>query len=104
MPRLNSGSELFKYLNSVKKYVISGAGVNTTTTEAITVGMLDTDVVSSTGGLANDFILISGDGGVELAAITSVTATNIVWTRPLAIAQSNGADVDEAQRDRKSVV
>lgn len=96
MPRLNSGSELFKYLNSVKKYVVAGSGANTTTTEAITVGMLDTDVAAITGGAAGDYVLISGDGGVELTKISSAAGTNFVWDRPLAIAQSSGADVDEA--------
>lgn len=97
MPRLNSIDEVFQYLTTLKKYVEkTGTHGSTTTTEAITVDMADTDVTANTNFVANDEVLISGDGGVEIAKIGTSAATNFIWTTPLQIAQSSGATVVEA--------
>ena len=48
MPRLNSGNELLKYLTTVYKYTAKSGGASTTTAEAITVDMADTDLTSGT--------------------------------------------------------
>lgn len=97
MPRLNNGNELFKYLTQVTKYTPkSGTAGSTTTTEAITVDMADTDVASESNFAANDFVFIDGSGGTELVEVASASTGNLVWTWPLVIAQNSGATVVEA--------
>lgn len=95
MPRSNSGGELLQYLTSVLKYTIKPAGASTLTSEAVTVDMADTDVVSITGVAAADVLTVSGSGGMELMEVTSAASANIVWKNPLQVAQNSGAAVVE---------
>jgi hypothetical protein len=97
MPRTNNGNELFKYLTTVTKFTLAtGTPGDTTTSEAITVDMADTDVASETNFSANDYVFIDGSGGTELAQVATPTAGNLAWTWPLLIAQNSGATVKEA--------
>lgn len=100
MPRQNSIDEVFQYLTSFKKYVEStGTHGSTTASEAITQDMAATNIASSTNFAGTEYVLISGDGGVEIAKMASIDAgppIDVTWTRPLAIAQSSGATVVEA--------
>lgn len=95
MPRLNSGNELLKYLTTVYKYTAKSGGASTTTAEAITVDMADTDLTSGTGVANGDFLCIDGSGGVELMQVATVATANMTWTWPLQIAQNSGATVTE---------
>jgi hypothetical protein len=97
MPRNN---DLFRYLNSVKKYtIVTATPGDTTTTEAIvgyTVGTeTSVDVVASTNFTAADPVMIIGTGGVELATI-GTPATTMPVTRPLLVPQASGARMVEA--------
>jgi hypothetical protein len=97
MPRLNSIDEVFQYLTKWEKIVEkTGTHGSTTTTEAITADMADTDVTANTNFVANDYVLISGSGGVEVSKIGTSAATNFIWDRPIQIAQDSGAAVVEA--------
>lgn len=101
MPRLNSGNELLKYLTTVYKYTQKSGGASTTTAEAVTVDMADTDVSAITGISGGDFMFVDGSGGVELMEVTSASSgppANVVWKWPLQIAQNSGASVVEAQQ------
>lgn len=99
MPRTNSIDEVFQYLTTMYKFVeATGTHGSTTTTEAITADMADTDIVSNSNIANGDFILISGSGGVEISAVGTTGATNLTWDRPLQIAQDSGALVVEATR------
>src|SRR3990167_8908077 len=100
MPRLNSIDEVFQYLNTWYKFVeTTGTHGSTTTAEAITADMADTDVTAATNFTNADHILISGSGGVEISNVATITTpgppVNFAWDRPVQIAQDNGATVVE---------
>lgn len=96
MPRLGTGSELFKYLNSVKKYTIqTSSGGDTTTTEAIVAGDTAFDVTATTNFTTGDYAMVDGSGGTELVKLGTVASTMPV-TRPMIIAQNTGARLVEA--------
>jgi hypothetical protein len=100
MPRTNSGSELFQYLNTFYKFVIHPTTPgDTTTTSAIVQGDSTVDITATTNFADTDFVMIDGDAGVEITQIdgTPVT-TNCPVDRPLLLAQSSGARFVEAQR------
>lgn len=97
MPRLGTGSELFKYLNSVKKYTIqTSSGGDTTTTEAIVAGVSDVDVVAATNFSNGNYAMVDGSGGTELVTLGTVATTPMPVTRPFVIAQATGARLVEA--------
>lgn len=91
MPRLGTGSELFKYLTSVTKYVVTTSGGDTTTAEAIVVDAEDVNVTAITNFTAADVCMIDGSGGTELVTIGTPATTPMPVTRPFAIAQDSGA-------------
>lgn len=99
MPRTNSGSELFQYLNKWYKFTIqSGTIGDTTTTAAIAVTDDSVNVAAATNFTAADFAMIDGDGGVEVTQLGTPAASPMPFTRPLLLAQSSGARLVEAQR------
>jgi len=99
MPRSGSGSELFQYLNKFYKFVIQPTTPgDTTTAGAITAGDTDVDVTAITNFTAADFVMIDGDGGVEIQTIGTPATTPMPVTRPFLVAQSSGARFVEAQR------
>lgn len=98
MPRTNSGSELFQYLDKFYKFVITtGTPGDTTTAEAIVAGATEVEVAAATNFTAADFVMIDGSGGVEIQAI-GTPATTMPVTRPFLIAQDSGARFVEATR------
>lgn len=98
MPRTNSGSELFQYLDKFYKFIITSGGGDTTTAEAIAAGATDVDVASSASFTAADFVMVDGSGGVEITAIGTPATTPMPVTRPFILAQDSGARFVEATR------
>lgn len=98
MPRTNNGSELPRYLNSVKKGIYStGTFGSTVTTGPIVAGDVSADITATTNFANGDFVIINGDGGVELTKISGTPATtDCPVDRPLYTAQSTGATFIEA--------
>jgi hypothetical protein len=95
MPR---NSDLFKYLNSVKKYtIVTTTPGDTTTTAAILGDGTETTmtVVASTNFTAADPAMVIGSGGVELVTL-GTPATTMPVTRPLLVPQASGARLVEA--------
>lgn len=96
MPRLNSGSELFKYLNSIKKYYIQPSSPgDTTTTAGLSAGDTSVTVAATTNFTTGDKAIIDGSGGVELVTLGTVAST-MPFTRPILTAQASGARLVEA--------
>lgn len=99
MPRTNSGSELFQYLNKFYKFVVQPTTPgDTTTSAAITAGGTSVNVAAITNFTAADYVMIDGDGGVEIQAIGTPATTPMPVTRPFLQAQASGARFVEAQR------
>lgn len=95
MPRNN---DLFKYLNSVKKYVIASGTIGDTVTTAAILGdgtETTLTVSASTNFTAADPAMIIGTGGTELVTL-GTPATTMPVTRPLLVAQAIGARLVEA--------
>ncbi len=99
MPRSNNFAEVFKRLTSWKKYTPLSGGASSTTAEAITRDLIDFDLVGGggTGFTNNDFLLISGSGGMELSKLATKTTDNLLMNRALLIPQDIGATVVEAE-------
>jgi hypothetical protein len=99
MPRTNSGSELFQYLNKWYKFVIQPSTPgDTTTSAALAVTDDSVNVAATTNFTANDFCMIDGDGGVEVVQIGTPATTPMPFDRPVLLAQSSGARLVEALR------
>jgi len=100
MPRLNSGSELYKYLNNVYKFVIPATTHGDTTTSGAIAAAVDTvDITATTNFSDGDYVVIDGDGGMEVTKISGSPATNdCPLDRPLLLAQSSGARFVEVSR------
>lgn len=73
MPRLNSGLELFRKLDTLTVFRQAGT-VQTTAAAAIAKSAGTVNFTSVTGFTANDAVAIIGTGGAELNAIGAVTA------------------------------
>ena len=77
MPRTNSGSELYQYLNRFEKFIIFPATTaDTVTTAAIEAGDTTVDLTAVTGFADGDYVMIDGDGGVEITRISGAPATS----------------------------
>jgi hypothetical protein len=99
MPRTNSGSELFQYLDHFYKFVIQSGTIGDTTTAAATVvGTASVDVVASTNFTAGDYVMVDGDAGVEVMTLGTIATTPMPTTVPFLLASSSGARMVEAQR------
>lgn len=99
MPRTNSGSELFQYLNKWYKFVIqSGTIGDTTTTAATVVGTAGVNVTASTNFTDGDFVMVDGDAGVEVMTLGTVATTPMPTTVPFLLASASGAHMVEAAR------
>ncbi len=77
MPRLNSGLELFRKLDTLQVFRQAGS-VQTTAAAAITSSAGTINMTATTGFTAADVIAIVGSGGAELNAITAVTPSTAV--------------------------
>lgn len=100
MPRANDGGEVLQYLTSITKYTITASGGDTTTAEAATADMADTDVSASTNFTEGDIVAVSGSGGTELlqiatGGIAAGPPVNFTWENPLQLPQDSGARVVE---------
>ena len=100
MPRSNSGSELFQYLDHFYKFIIkTSTPGDTTTTSPIVQGDSTVDLTAVTNFSDTEYAMIDGDGGVEITQIDgSPATTNCPLDRPLLLAQSSGARFVEATR------
>jgi hypothetical protein len=77
MPRLNSGLELFRKLDTLQVFRQAGS-TQTTAAAAIGSSAGTVNFTATTGFTAADAIAIVGSGGAELNAITAVTPTTAV--------------------------
>jgi hypothetical protein len=99
MPRTNSGSELFQYLNKWYKFVVaSGTPGDTTTAAATVVGTASVNVTASTNFTIGDFVMVDGDAGVEVMTLGTIATTPMPTTVPFLLANSSGARFVEATR------
>lgn len=97
MSRQNDGPELFKRLDSLQVFRQVSGGGSTTLAAAATAQATTLNLTTNTGFTAADPVIVSGDGGVELNAIsatTPITAVPLVYK--LGRAQALGATVVEA--------
>lgn len=98
MPRLNTGQELFKHLDSLSVFRVVSGGGSTTAAGAITAGATTLNFASTTSFTAADPLILSGASATELlvigAAVTPTTAVPI--TRPAAAANPIGTQILEA--------
>lgn len=76
-PRLNSGLELFKKLDTLQVFR-QAASVQTTAAAAYTAGQATLNFTSTTGFTAADAIIAAGASGSELLAISAVTPSTAV--------------------------
>jgi hypothetical protein len=99
MPRTNSGSELYQYLNKFYKFVIqSGTIGDTTTTAATVVGTASVNVTASTNFTEGDFVMVDGSAGVEVMTLGTIATTPMPTTVPFLLASDSGARMVEAAR------
>lgn len=98
MPRLNTGQELFKHLDSLSVFRVVSGGGSTTAAAAITAGATTLNFGSTTNFAASDPIILSGASATELltigAAVTPTTAVPLL--RPAAAANPSGTAIYEA--------
>lgn len=91
MPRLNSGQELFRKLDTLQVFRQAGS-TQTTLAAAVTAAQGTVNVASASGFSANDSVVIVGQNGAELNGITAVTPTTAVpLLYPAAVAQPSGS-------------
>jgi hypothetical protein len=76
MPRSNNGNEVFKYLTSVKKYMVaSGTHGSTTLSGPTVVGDATLDLTAITNFTSLDPVLIVSSAGTEFNQLTGTLAT-----------------------------
>lgn len=97
MPRSNNGSEIFKAITGLDKYVPATGG-DTTFTTAVVTGVTLATVAASTSLVSADPVILYGDGGMELNAITGTPATAMPLLYKTAFAQSVGGRMLEMSR------
>lgn len=96
MPRLNNGNELFRKLDTLTVFRQAGS-TQTTTSAAITASQATINIASGTGFTANDPVIILGDQGAELNAITAATPiTAVPLLYPAIVPAAAGAQVYRA--------
>lgn len=97
MPRLNSGQELFRKLDSLKVYRIQATTPgDTTLTSGVTAGATAVTIAATTNFATSDYAFILGSGGTELNRLSTALNTVQVLTRRVGIAQDAGARFVEA--------
>jgi len=97
MPRSNNGSEIFKVLTALDKYIPASGGDQTFTT-AVTTGVTLCTVGATTSFVSADPVILFGDGGMELNAITGTPATAMPLLYKTSFAQSVGGRLLEMQK------
>jgi hypothetical protein len=97
MPRLNSGQELFRRLDSIRIYRIQTTSPgDTTLTTALTTSVTVATIAATTSFATSDFVMIIGSGGVELNRLGTALSTAQTLTRRVGIPQNAGARFVEA--------
>lgn len=96
MPRLNDGTELFRYLTDLSVYRITAGGGDQTLTTSAAVGATAVTVGATTSFANNDFVMLQGSGGTELNQVSGSVATAMPLKYKVAIAQNAGARLVEA--------
>lgn len=92
--RTNAQTETYKNITAVSMFRIKNAGASTVTTAPVAKGDTQLAVDSVVGFADKDPLLISGDGGVELASVSGApVAPDITTLYKLLLAQGVGAAV-----------
>lgn len=97
MPRINNGTEIFQYLNTVEllKEQTTTPG-NTTTSAAIDAADVTATVVAITNLTDGDIFALSGSGGVEVHTVDGTpTGTALDFVPPARADHESGANITE---------
>lgn len=98
MPRLNTGQEIWKSLDTLQVFRQVSPGGSTTAAAAITAGATAANFAATTSFSASDPLFIVGSSGTELnaigAALTPTSAVPLLY--PAAMANPSGSQLLEA--------
>jgi hypothetical protein len=96
MPRLNSAAELFAAVTGLELYLpTTGTFGSSTTSGNAAVAATSLSLGAYTNFADDDYVLISGDGGVELNQVDGTPAGSLPLEYKLGKAQTAGATVIE---------
>lgn len=97
MPRLNTGQELWKSLDTLQVFRQVSAGGASSAAAAITAGATAVNFAATTLFTSGDPLFIVGSTGTELNAITATTpSTAVPLLYPAAMANPSGSQLLEA--------